>query len=182
MNARPRKPTSRTVTLSLMAPLVLFGVGCSSFDFEIEDSTDEVVLAGNPGLYAVGQPLPPDLIPDATFEFELGQEPAGVYLHEAVLRLTTTVPTAALVEHPFAFVSGIDLVIVSTQEGSTLPPLSLATLTGNPDGQQVRLDVTGANLLPYVREGFELQSNLRGRVPASDLSFRVDLVIGVDVL
>lgn len=182
MNAPFGKSPSRTGSLALLAPLVLLGVGCSAFDFEIEDSTDEVVLAGNPGLYAVGQPLPPDLIPDTTFEFELGQEPAGVYLHEAVLRLTPTVPTATLVEHPFAFVSGIDLVVVSTQPGSTLPPLSLATLTGNPDGQRVPLEVTGENLLPYVREGFELQSELRGRIPASDLSFRVDLVIGVDVL
>jgi hypothetical protein len=162
--------------------LMLAAPGCSAFDFEVNQSTDEVVLTGNLELFRAGQPVPANIIPTTQFTFALDQEPAGIYLDDAILRLTDTVPSGKKMTIPFSFIRQLDLEIAPTTVGSTLPVIRLATLVWPQAGAAIHFSVDdGTNLLPYVREGFELRSTLDGKVPAADLSFRVDLTIGIQV-
>ncbi len=172
---------ARLVVLGLPFAIAT-GSGCASFDFEVSESTDEVVLTGNLELFRANQSVPADVIPYTDFTFELDQEPAGIYLHDARLQLTNTVPSGASMAIPFSFVRHLVLELTPTRAGSTLPTVTLATLDWPQEGHAIPMIVDdGVNLLPYVQEGFRLVPTIDGRVPAANLSFRLDMTIGVDV-
>ncbi len=156
--------------------------GCSAFDFEMNETTEEVVFAGDPGAFQNQVKLPTDLIPARKFELLLEEEPARIYAQSVELELTETHPTAFQNPNPFSFIDSLEFYIRPTAELSVLPVVKLAWTTTPTGGTSVPMVVDGGlNLLPYLRQGFEVYSVLNGRVPAIPISFRGRMVMGVDV-
>jgi len=152
------------------------------FDFEVEHSTEEVVLKGDHSLFLQHIPVPTDTIPDQTWSLDLADEPNAVHVVAMELQLTDTKPSGRWMQIPFSFINNLRFELLSTDPSSDLPPITLAQMGHAPAGHEIPMDVDeDVNILPYIKSGFEVRSVLDARVPAADLSFVGVFTLGVDV-
>lgn len=172
-------------TVILIAPLLallMLSTGCGAFDFELEEVTDEVVLKGDLTAFRAQTPVPSDLIAAQQFSHDLEDEPAAITVVRVSIELTDTIPGARNMAIPFSFIRKLEMFVRSTAPGSTLPEVRIASIGVPPAGDSVDMAVdAGVDLLPYVREGFEVRPVLNGIVPAADLAFVTRVILGVDV-
>lgn len=166
----------------LLVATMFFFTGCGAFDFEVEQTIDEVLVQGDSSLYAQRFPLPQDIIPAQAWSYNLAQEPAGIFLEAMSLEMTTTAGLINGQLPTFDFMYGITFYVNSTQEGSTLESKPLAW--GAPRWGSIEMVMEpnfALNLVPYIDEGFEITSILKAAVPATNLSFKGSAVLSVDL-
>ena len=169
-------------TALALTVIAFLGTGCSAFDFTIDQDTQEVVVQGDLNAFRAKLLLPKDIIPAMQIAYNLDREPNAIYAESLTLNLTDTVPSAKKMTIPFSFVNQLVFYVQSTVKGSTLPKAPLAWIGPTGPGHSIPMTVDSSlDLLPYIREGFEVTSVLNGRVPAADLSFSGHIVLGVDV-
>ena len=161
--------------------LALCLAGCGSFDFEVTRPIDEVLIEGVAQM-ADDALLPTDLLPTQQWDSALPGVPAGIFLERFTLEITDTLDDS---ESPdsFGFVDSIVFYVDPSDPTSRLPRHFLAWSAGRSKGATLDLVVNRAvNLLPYIQAGIVVLSEIDGRRPPDDVSFRGVATLGVDLL
>ena len=166
----------------LWVSLLLCFAGCGDFDFEMEQVSEEVVLAGDPQAFRDGVKLDEDVLGIESWTFELEGKPQSVRALRATLELGDEVPAAHKLPIPFQFIDSLEYYIGPTDPDSKLPELKLVWLDKVTAGPVVALVVDESiDLFPYAKQGFDMRAVLKGRVPEADLAMRLRFVAFVDV-
>lgn len=172
----------RSLLILPCAVAAFLASGCSVVDFEIEQQTDEVVLQGNLQAFQSGLRVPTDIIPSQSWDITLPQEPSAIYAERMTLSLTDTIPSARSMTIPFSFIDSLEFWIRSTKVDTKLAAQKIAWTGPPPAGDEFDLQMNlGLDLVPFIKEGFEVTATLNGRVPAANLSFIGRIWLGVDV-
>lgn len=166
----------------MLITLAISGCGVTRFGtgYDIEERTVPGSVAGALlGDDEVELPLAIDVTTETTAR---GTGPARhIYLTSFTLSVTSTSEPSGDTDD-LGFIDRIEVFVESTQQGSTLPRMRIASLDPAPDGQRtLSLDGDGVDLLPYVREGSRLMASAVGSSPDDDTSYdgRVELVVVV---
>ncbi|MBA3461636.1 MAG: hypothetical protein H0T46_16860 [Deltaproteobacteria bacterium] len=147
--------------------------GCSLTDFDIEQPIVEQRVQGSPipGPLQVLFPLPLDLdLSAAIRERETGPIDS-VNLTSLELTITPTArPTGDTDD--WSFVESIRVFVRSSQSGSTLPRVEIASVT-SPGATTTMKFVCNSkvDLDPYVNEGSVIESEGRGTLPPDDVTY-----------
>lgn len=153
--------------------LALVASGCGITDFEIDQPIAEQRVQGSgiPAPLAALFPLPLDLDLAAEIQKQTTGPIDRVSLRSLTLSITPTARASGDTDD-WSFVDEIRVFVKSSQSGSTLPRLELASVMS--PGAVTTLEfvvVPGVNLKPYVDEGSIVESQGSGTLPADDVSY-----------
>ena len=167
-----------------MRLLLLLAFGCGVADFDVEQEVPEQRIEGSPlpGLLSQFFDFPIEIqIQEQIEAMETGPIDS-IHLTSLVLDVTATAEPSGDSDD-FSFVERIDIHIESSQSGSSLPRVLVATVSS--PGPTRRLDfdeVGGVNLLPYVNEGSVMTADGSGMAPPDDISYNGRAVFRVNPL
>lgn len=134
-------------------------------------------VAVEPSAETVGKRLPVDTIPVQEWKQAFDQEPAGIFMERMWLEVS------AGSGGDLGFIEGLVFFATPTQAGSALPSLELGWVFDPGGVGRAELVVNRAvNLLPYLREGLSITSEMDGRVPEDAVRFHGTAVLSVDLL
>ena len=155
--------------------------GCGAFDFDIERPISEVKIEGDPELAAQFASTARDVIPPQMWETDLPGIPAGIFLEAMELRITDTENQNG--EDDFSFLDEVVFYLEPVKPDSSLRRRPFAWGV-NPGAEQTMQLVPNRalNLVPYILEGFQATSDVRARVPASDVTLDGTATLSVDLL
>lgn len=157
--------------------------GCSLTDFEIEQAIIEQRVQGSgiPAPLAGLFPIPLDL----DLAAEIQQRDSGpidrIELTSLELSITDTDrPTGDTDD--WSFVEEIRVFVKSSQAGSSLPRVEIASIVNPGAVETLEFEVEGVDLKPYVDQGSIVESEGRGTVPTDSVSYDGGAVFTVSPL
>jgi hypothetical protein len=165
----------------LLASLV---AGCGVADFDVTQPIVEQRVQGSPlpGPLAALFPLPLDInIGSKIKEMETGPIDS-VTLAKLSLRITATAMPSGDTDD-WSFVDNIHVFVKSSQSGSGLPRVEIASVVS--PGPVTTLDFSvesGVDLDPYINEGSIVEGESAGELPADDVTFAGEGVFTVHPL
>jgi hypothetical protein len=157
----------RTVVVAAMV------AGCGVADFDIEQPVSEQRVQGSPlpGPLAALFPLPLDInIAQKIKEMETGPIDS-VTLSRLTLKITATAMPSGDSDD-WSFVDAIHVFVKSSQSGSSLPRVEIASVAMPGKVTTLEFDVeSGVDLQPYIEEGSVVEGESSGRLPEDDVTY-----------
>lgn len=176
---------SRSLFCLLACLLPALG-GCrGALAFDIARDIPEQTVAGDPVAHAAGT-LVPDRAVINPFQLNIdlaaeaaamGTPVARVHLSALTLTITSTAQPAGD-QDCWDFVENITIRAESTQAGSSLAPVTIATGTRPGCVQTFALTpASNVDLKPYIEQGIRITTSASGVPPADDVSFNGRVVL-----
>ena len=149
---------------------VLAGCGITDFDITQPVPEQEVQGSGIPAPIAALFPLPLSLDLSAEIQKQTTGPIDSVTLSSLELAITSTrQPTGDADD--WAFVDEIHVFVKSSQDGSSLPRIEIASTSSPGAVTTMKFDVEDVDLKPYIDEGSVVESEASGTVPTDDVSY-----------
>ncbi len=179
-----RARSRRWGRLFRLAPLWLCSCGLAEFD--VDRDIEEQRVAGNPLSGAVANLLGISIPMNVDIENETAARDTGpakaVRLKALGFRITQTAVGEAD-EDDFDFLTSAEVLVESTDPGSALPRVRVATFDGAPGAQQIEFDTDRTvDLAPYADEGARFVSESRGSLPPDDVTFDGVFTVTIELL
>jgi hypothetical protein len=147
--------------------------GCGITDFEISQPVPEQEVQGSgiPAPIAALFPLPLSLDLAAEIQKQTTGPIDSVTLSSLELTITDTRRPSGDTD-TWEFVDEIHVFVRSSQQGSTLPRVEIASVIAPGAVTTMEFDVdSDVDLKPYVDEGSVVESEASGEVPVDDVSY-----------
>jgi hypothetical protein len=160
------------------AVATLATAGCGLTDFDVDQPVQAQTIQGSglPAPLAAVFPLPLNLDLDSKIKAQDTGPIDSVSLSSLVLTITSS-------GGDWSFVDSIDVFVESTQAGTALPKVKIASVASPPATQTLTFMVeSGVNLKPYIDQGSQVDSSGSGRQPTQDTSFDGQAVFTVHPL
>ncbi len=175
-----REITIRTVLLCVLATVQ---TSCGVFDFESVRYIEEVIITGNAESSRQGIRVLSNAIPPQSWNQELPQEPAAIFIESFILEMTDTAKSGPNDRDDFSWIQKVTFYVESENEASTLGRHPVAFIVKPGAETRITLETNRAlNLVPYILEGIRITSDLQGRVPEDDVSLIGRATLGIDAL
>jgi hypothetical protein len=165
--------TQRTWLAVCLTLAALFASACSSvLDFDVDQDVPEQFVQGTalPGPLATLFPIPIRIDIASKIQAMDTGPIDSVKLGSMHLDITATDQPSGDTDD-WSFITGVDLYVQSTKDGSTLPRVKVATATGPVAAARLDFVPEDVNLLPYINEGCEMTAEAEGSAPADDVSY-----------
>jgi hypothetical protein len=147
--------------------------GCSIADFDVDQPVQEQMVQGSgiPAPLAALFPLPLSLDLTAKIKAHDTGPIDSVTLSDLSLTITKTDEPSGDSDD-WSFVQTVTVTVESTQSGSTLPKVQIASAS-SPGAVKTMTFVVdeSVNLKPYIDEGSKVESSGTGTVPPDDVSY-----------
>lgn len=168
---------------ALLSVLTIAQTSCGVFDFESVRYIEEVVITGDAESYRQGDRVLSNAIQPQSWNQELPQEPAAIFIESFILEMTDTAKSGPNDRDDFSWIQRVTFYVESENEASTLGRHPIAFIVNPGAETRIRLETNRAlNLVPYILEGIRITSDLQGRVPEDDVSLIGRATLGIDAL
>ncbi|MBA2544704.1 MAG: hypothetical protein H0V17_33985 [Deltaproteobacteria bacterium] len=157
---------------------------CGITDFDITQPVPEQQVQGSgiPAPIAALFPLPLDLDLSAEIAKQTTGPIDSITLSSLELSITATNQPSGD-DDTWDFVDEIHVFVQSSQSGSTLPRVEIASVTAPGAVTTMTFDVDQSiDITPYVDEGSVVESEASGTVPTDDVSYDGEAVFTVSPL
>jgi hypothetical protein len=157
--------------------------GCGLADFDVSQPLVEQRVQGSgiPGPLAALFPLPLDLDLSAKIKQQDSGPIGTVTMSSLQLTITPTARPSGDTDD-WSFVDEIHVSVRSSQQGSTLPKVEIASVASPGAVTTMHFVVKDVDVKPYVDEGSIVESTGKGTVPADDVTYDGEAVFTVHPL
>ena len=154
---------------------------CGATDFDVSQDVPEQRITGSPLPGILGQILPVPVAIDIQEQIEARETGPidAIHLRSLTLSITITAEGDRDLDD-FGFIDRVDLFVESSQAGSSLPRVRVASATRPGAVRSFAFDVVpDVDLLPYVNEGSQMTADGEASVPPDDVTYDGEAVFRV---
>jgi hypothetical protein len=166
--------------------LVVLAAACGVADFDVDQDIPEQRIDGSPlgGVLGAFFELPLALDIQAEIQAMETGPIDSVTLSSLTLDIVEDAAQSCPADADWAFLDSVDLYVESTQSGTQLPRVRLASATG--PGAVARLTFQPVepkvNLVDYINEGAQLTADAEGSAPPTNVCYTGKAVFRVSPL